>query len=374
MFFSITQKKDIRFLNHQSLGDFYFNHDDGWEINKNSFFKGYKTPNISHGSWTNVHLINNGEIKISHDELRSYPLWWDDDSKILTNLDGKGESIWADTKVAIDKQKNLIKSNVDLVDSSYESIITVDEFSEWVIDNLSQKLNDFNLKYGEEILNFFPTGGIDTTTLFALLKYNNACQNINMLFNEYFYYDDFCNKNVETIRKLHWAYNQTHHWKDRSFLLSGAYGDEFWFRGPYIISLWAAWHDLDLFALLRKRNGYHVGYYLKEKNIKVFQKSFSERYQIQEMYPTYESLKSQILNINANDHQHWHLNNTLHWTPFKDLEITNKILSLPFDDILDHIIDANLNKIVIEKMSPDVIKIISQTKNVNSRDHLWKLI
>jgi hypothetical protein len=85
MFFSISKQKDNRFLNHQPLGNFYFSHDDGWEINKNSFFKGYRTPSISHGNWTEILLTDNEDIKLSHDDLRSYPLWWDDKNKSLTN-------------------------------------------------------------------------------------------------------------------------------------------------------------------------------------------------------------------------------------------------------------------------------------------------
>lgn len=370
MFFSISKQKDKRFLNHRPLRNFYFSHDDGWEVNKNSFFKGYRTPNISHGNWTEIFLNDNEEIKISHDTLRSYPLWWDNDNKILTNLNGNGERIWADDNITIKSNGVAEIQKTELLSFINDTSKKPENFTKWVVLNLNQKFTDFIHTYGNESLKFFPTGGIDTGTLFALLKYNNKISNIDILTNEYFYYDEFCNKNIESIQNKYWAYKQMHHWEKKCFLISGAYGDEFWFRGPYIISLWAAWHDIDLIKLLQKSKGYHVGYFLKEKNIHIFEESFKNRHNIQEMYPTYESLKHQILNINANDHQHWHLNNTITWTPFKDLEITNKILNLPFDDIMAQIIDAKLNKSVISNMSKNVLSGISNTKNSNSRENL----
>lgn len=370
MFFSISKQKDNRFLNHQPLGNFYFSHDDGWEINKNSFFKGYRTPNISHGNWSEILLTDNEDIKLLHDDLRSYPLWWDDNDKILTNLCGEGERIWADKNITIKNDGSVEIQKTELLPFAGNTLVKLDNFTDWIISNLSQKLTDFIDTYGNESLKFFPTGGIDTSTIFALLKYNNKILKIDLLKNEYFYYDEFCNKNIDNIQSNYWAYKQMHHWAEKCFLFSGAYGDEFWFRGPYIISLWAAWHDIDLINLLQKQKGYHVGYFLKEKNTYIFRESFKNRHKIQEMYPTYESLKHQILNINANDHQHWHLNNTITWTPFKDLKITNKILSLPFDDIVGQIVDAKLNKSVISTMSEDVLHGISNTKNFNNRENL----
>lgn len=374
MFFSISKQKDNRFLNHQPLGNFYFSHDDGWEINKNSFFKGYRTPNISHGNWTEILLTDNEDIKLSHDDLRSYPLWWNDKNKSLTNLNGDGERIWADENITIKSDNTIEIQKGELLCSVSDTPVKSDDFVDWVISNLSQKLIDFIDIYGNKSLRFFLTGGIDTGTLFALLKYNNKIPNINMLKNEYFYYDEFCNKNISDIQSKHWAYKQLHHWKEKCFLLSGAYGDEFWFRGPYIISLWAAWHDIDIIELLQNHKGYHVGYFLREKNVKIFKDNFKKRHKIKEMYPTFNLLKQQILNINANDHQHWHLNNTITWTPFKDLKIINNILSLPVDDIIGQIVDASLNKKVIEVMAPDVLNIISDTKNINDRKNLTNIL
>lgn len=368
MFFSISKQKDNRFLNNFSLGNFYFNCDNGWVISENKFFKGYKTPNCSHGNWTEVILTGERDIRVDSDGLRSYPLWWDNDNKILTNLNGNGERIWADTNVSITKDFILKKSRREFPEFSDNIPITLDNFLDWIIKNLNNKVNDFFQKYEKENLKFFPTGGIDTGTIYALLKYNKKDSNVDVINYEYFYYDNFCNKNIDKIQNNYWAYKQIHHWKEKSFLLSGGCGDEFWFRGPYTISIWSAWHDINLPEILQKNKGYHTDYFFKEKNINIFQKSFENRHKIQEMYPTYESLKNQILNINANDHQHWHLNNTITWTPFKDLKITNKILLLPFDDILNQIIDASLNKKVIKELAPEILSTISETKNLNSRE------
>ena len=44
--------------------------------------------------------------------------------------------------------------------------------------------------------------------------------------------------------------------------------------------------------------------------------------------------------MNLHDHQHWHLENTLTFTPFKDIEITKLILQLAPEDLIKHFKDA----------------------------------
>jgi hypothetical protein len=190
---------------------------------------------------------------------------------------------------------------------------------------------------------------------------------------EHFEYDQFTNQNLKNIQNSHWAYKQIHHWHDNTMLISGACGDEFLFRGPYIIALWAAWHNIDLAKILKTASGYHVGYFQKETNLTVIRKHWLKRSTIKSLYPTRQDLIRQILNANVNDHQHWHLGNTLTWTPFKDLTLTKIMMRLSESDLVDHVLDATVNKQVINSLWPNALKLLSTTKNSNSRQHLHNL-
>jgi hypothetical protein len=91
------------------------------------------------------------------------------------------------------------------------------------------------------------------------------------------------------------------------------------------------------------------------------------------MYPEKIDLIKQILNATVNDHQHWHLGNTTTWTPFKDIELTKLVLRLDPIDLLTQIIDAKINKNIIERLWSPGLQLISTTKNYKSRQHLHKL-
>jgi hypothetical protein len=84
-------------------------------------------------------------------------------------------------------------------------------------------------------------------------------------------------------------------------------------------------------------------------------------------------LNKQILNILINDHQHWHLGNTLTWTPFKDIEIAKILLQCPIEDLLPQFLDARLTKDLIIDYNPDIIDYLSKYKNHNNKENLYML-
>jgi hypothetical protein len=151
-------------------------------------------------------------------------------------------------------------------------------------------------------------------------------------------------------------------------LISGACGDEYFMRGPSTIAIWAAWHDIDVAEILEKTTGYHKKYFQKKNNIDQFKKQFSIRHQLKKQLPEKKYLIRHILNYNLNDFQHWHLGNTLTWTPLKNLEFTEQILSLPKDDLIDQIIDGAVTKKIMKFLYPESQDLISDNKNFFSRE------
>ena len=82
----------------------------------------------------------------------------------------------------------------------------------------------------------------------------------------------------------------------------------------------------------------------------------------------------QILNVLLNDHQHWHLGNTLTYTPFKNIEIVKILLQCSVEDLLSQFLNGQLTKDLIARVNPAFLDFLSLYKNFNSNQNLPKLI
>lgn len=368
MFFSLSKNQDLRFPNHTQIGSWILSHDDGWETTDTGLRKGYYHSDINYGNFAEFKLIDTG-IALEHDLYRSFPLWWNSDSKTLTNLLGTGEPLWVDQNILVTNSDiQVTRSNV--VGEVSADTITMHQATDRVATSLVTKFEAFKRDYSGVKPKFFLTGGIDTLLLLALADYTGLSYDyVNC---EHLEYNSFLNANFAGIKGKHWAYRQMHHWNEPTWLLSGCPGDEYLFRGPATVATWCAWHDIDLVNKIQNLTGYHVGYYLKDKNVKLFTQEWNRRDELQSQFATKQAIVTQLLNVLANDHQHWHLGNTLTWSPYKDLEIVKTVMQLEQDDLFDHFVDARLNKEIIKKLSPERLEMLSDTKNSNPRSKLHK--
>jgi len=203
--------------------------------------------------------------------------------------------------------------------------------------------------------------------LYAIAR-TKLTKEYNLLNYEHIDYDKFLIKNYPQLRKEYAVYNQFHVWKDPTIVFSGAPGDEYFMRGPYVAAHWAAWHDIDLIEILQSENNtnYHKMHFLKPANAKNIQQIWNTREQLKDHYPEYKDLCKHILDINSNDHQMWHCNNTITWTPFKDLRLLAGILCLPTEAILGQILNGDISRVLINRFDPTVSNIIDQYKNYQS--------
>lgn len=364
MFFSIATTKDDRFPNHAQLDGWILSMDDGWRpLHHGGWYKGFRHSSTGYGIWTEIHQ-ERGTVRISHGPVRGYPLWWNRESKVLTNLCGSGMPLWSDDRVClverdIQVEKISIIPNDPLRSQSFEEACLAIE------NDLLTKTQHLFDDFEEWPKKLFVTGGIDTLLLLGLCSKQN--KQAELLDHEFFQYDYFCNRNISEIRKKHWAYNQLHHWTHDTILLTGSQGDEFLFRGPNIAALWCAWHDIDLAKLLINSRGYHAKYFLKEKNLKLFTDAYRNKEQIRELMPTKQELINKILDINANDFQHWHLGKTITWTPYADLMLTKTILSMNEEDVISQILDAKVNKKILSSLNHKFLSMLSNFKNIDPR-------
>lgn len=371
MFFTLSPNPDQRLPNHDKFGSYWFSHDDGWGKNTNFWYKGYNHALINHGNFLKLILISDNEILLEHDTVRGFPLWWDNQSQTLTNLLGKGLQIWNDKTVSI-KDHCLIDKDRDSYLLLESKKISFEYAVDLICANLIKKTQSLKIYENNAPKKIFLTGGVDTITIYSVLKYVGV--EVELVDYEYVKYDWFLNKNLSNIKEKHWGYGQIHHWNQPTLLITGACGDEFLMRGPRTISLWTAANNINIVELLKTNvNNYHVSHFLKQKNVDMFNDCWSNRLKIKEKYKGSNSLNNHLINIISNDCQHWHIGNTITWTPFKDLELLKICLSLDTNDLINHILDASLNRAIIKKVYPKALSLISNQKNINPRENLVNL-
>jgi hypothetical protein len=152
-------------------------------------------------------------------------------------------------------------------------------------------------------------------------------------------HDYFYRENSHLIKNF-WGYSQIHHWQQPCVLTSGAPGDEFMLRSPTTANLFLLRNNTGIPYLLEKYpNCLHHPYFSQEKHTKLFESQQSA---------AQDASDWALCNIVANDWQHWHLGNTLTWTPLRDLEIFKILLRLPLTHAIDQIMNSEFSCRLIE--------------------------
>lgn len=391
MFFSIsTDKFDDRFFNHTQISKYFISLDAGWNqtvVNsKQVIYKGYcdskdmlevaadfsvNAEPKYYGNFA-VIVIDDDSLTLSHDLTRSFPLTIDTDG-FLTNITKKNsaKSIWADRYVIYHNTEiefKIFDPYCD-IDGDFENRLSMSQCIKKINDIIVEKLNFVNtVSLPKKI---FLTAGIDTTLLYAIA--NKNFKDVELVTYEHVDYNNFLLLNYHPIKNEYAVYNQMQCWKSPTLLFSGAPGDEYFMRGPYVSGLWAAWHNIDLLQRLQHSNHYHQKHFFKESCRLSITESFQQKSAISQQYTNYTDLCWQILNICANDHQMWHLNNTLTWTPYKDLRILATVLRLETEDLLEQITNATLSKQLIANYDATALDIISCYKNHKSFENFLKI-
>jgi hypothetical protein len=351
MFFSVATKLDSRFPNNYQFDNLWVNCDNGWQRTGDAFYKGYSD------NYCQI-TVDTGCARVEHSTTRSFPLW--SAPGRITNLATESTAHWIDDVVSIDQSGAVTvnKAQLDLVVPV--TPITIKQAQQQIRQLLDAKLTQVPAD-----VKLFCSGGIDTMLLYSMLE------KFELVTDECYEPDQFTTENQSALDKF-WAYKQIHHWTNPSWLATGSHGDEYFLRGPAVIAMLTAWHDINFGELLMDNpNCYH--YYHFNKYQELWKNAWNNRYQLQREYPTIDLLHNQVLNILVNDYQHWHLGKTLTWTPFKDIDIARILLQCPINQLIPQFLDARLSRDLIIDYNPDVIDYLSQYKNYNSQENLSKL-
>jgi len=354
MFFSVSTSVDRRFPNNYQINNLWVNCDNGWAQTGTTFYKGYDD------NYCRI-TVDAGGAGITHSLPRSFPIWHQ--TGIVTNIDSTLTPAWTDDAISMDLSGNIINTKINTDLKVPIETLTISQAQYLIQQRLDKKLTQL-----PDNVKLFCSGGIDTLLLYAMLA---GQRSFELIVDEYYEQDTFTKTNQIALNKF-WGYTQIHHWTSPTWLATGSHGDEYFLRGPAVIAMLTSWHNINFGKLLADNpDCYHYHHF--NKYTELWTNSWNNRHQLQNEYPTVELLNQQIMNILVNDYQHWHLGNTLTWTPYKDIEIARILLQCSINELIPQFLDGRLSKDLIINYNPAIIDYLSEYKNHNAQENLPKL-
>jgi len=366
MFFYIGKEAQNNYPCHWQLGNFVVSTDNGWQrVCTNDYqliYKGYADLNCINdvletivfqtipqftGNFC-VIVFTNGELKIQTDRYRSFPIYIDDHS--VNNLISKSHVAWCDSLVNINEDMSVTETKYDAIGDVNDTETSVEEI-DLLLTNKIQK-------FGQQVkspIKMFLSGGVDTLLIYSYLKRLEIPHEI--IWQLHCDLDWFYLTNHHDIQ-AHWGYTQIHHWNQPSILASGAPGDEFTLRSPNTANLYLMYQGTNILQMLQDDpKCFHQEYFKKYANL--FAKQIIDYQVISNKLDLIKVLCNNVLN----DWQHWHLGNTLTWTPLRDLDLFKLFLNLPKNLAHGQIMNSSVSCQLIEQNVPGLTKVLSDQKN-----------
>ena len=103
---------------------------------------------------------------------------------------------------------------------------------------------------------------------------------------------------------------------------------------------------------------------------KHFKKYIDAGLDVGTVYTDKAKVREKVMQVNSNDHQHWHLDNTLHFTPFKDSRLLALILQSSRDLLTAQARNATINRQLIQRLDPAKLAKVSAFKNDQALENL----
>lgn len=377
MFFSISKSADYNFPHRVTLGQLWLNFDNGWTLEEDSLklqlSKGYNdsgtplVPKLVPTETGNFCVINfsNNVIDICGNLNRSFPIYYDNER--ISNLYVTDSVVWSNNSVSIKQDFSFDLTVFNPINGIKLNKLSESEVIDGVTDILDKSVSAFVCS-NTLPLKVFLSGGVDSMLVYSFVKKYTA--DYELVQCEHMDFDEFVCKNRTRLKKSFWGYAQIHHWKSPCVLTSGTMGDEYMLRSPAIATMFLMHHGINLLDLLAKENCLHKDYYLREKNLSIIKQTLDSK-AVQDLVKDRAKLFSHLYKINLNDWQHWHLGNTLTYTPLRNLEIFKLMLTLPVDSAVGQILDSTVSKQIIKNNYPHLLQYLSNEKNVETLENMW---
>lgn len=373
MFFYISKQEKHNFPYNHKTKNFVISLDEGWTKcqidDKIIWHKGYldvgilsdcindiineSSPTYS-GNFCVIKVDKYG-VSIYSDKTRSFPIWY---NRLygITNLTNIGQICWADSYISINNAMVLTYNTFDAIGDISAEPVTLEYVINAIDNKLQFKVSQFCSNQTVP-LRVFLSGGADTTLLYSYIqKYST---NYELIKYNHTDHDFFYLKNHGTL-KDYWGYQQIHHWIEPCVLASGAPGDEFTLRNPRTADILLRYHGTSFIEIMNDPG------LINSLNYQTFLKYYNNWNPIKCSTGTLIDSIKECCNIHLNDWQHWHIGNTLTWTPFRDLEILKLIARLSLDDLKDQLMNSKIQLELIQRNNPNLLTYMSTNKNFSN--------
>ncbi len=360
MFFHISDQLQENYPCHWHLGSFCVSTDSGWQLEQvgtaQVLYKGYAdrveltdllmdvvlqtTPHVL-GNFCVLVVVDN-TLTIQTDRYRSFPIYINDSS--VNNLIPADHIAWTDSIITVHADLAVTEHKFDVIGQTNFLPSTVDQIDQLLINKIQRFL-----AHNQQPLRVFLSGGVDTLLLYSYIQRLGA--EYELVWNLHTDLDEFYLANSSDIKK-HWGYRQIHHWQMPCVLASGAPGDEFMLRSPTTANQYLLSHGTSIPEQLpHYPDCLHQDYFSHYTDLFLSQRA---------------ATTEQLCNTVVNDWQHWHLGNTLTWTPFRDLELFKLFLNLPYEQAVGQIMNSAVSQELIERNVPGLTQVLSDQKNTGN--------
>jgi hypothetical protein len=351
MFFYIGDVSPIKSLSNVANRLFL---DKGWQQKDNVWYKGYSTECIleerlydiidgyqPNGKWCVIH-----NESVYHPILRGFPLYSKNNN--LTNL-------------AVDGFDTVYYNKPDV---PINSTVTLDEASKIIGDILLENVVNFYKFNDVDRLNILTSCGLDTTTVWAVTDFYTKNYTLTAYVPK---------KNDTTLPKIlgrvreydsdlidfastkHWGYNISSIFSNVNWYLTGYYGGTVHFRDAEAINALANYQDKKVYELAKEHE--YLFWFLKRPKVMAQYNESIKKYHNQ------ESLKDFLYSTIFYDHQMWHLDNNMIFSPFFDIRIPHTMLRLSIEDITANCTTGVIQRNIINRFNPQLLLLVSDYKN-----------
>ena len=331
--------------------------DDGWNQVNGSWYKGYSTDcvlaehiddiirNDNHridGKWCVIH--NN---QIYHPLLRGFPLYQKGDSK--TNLKLSGYDIVTYECPSAPK---------------FSDRISLEDAAKLIGDILVE--NTSNLyKYNKiDDITVLVSAGLDTLTAWAVVdqvtkdytvSIHLPSETDNTLRSFVGTERDYESDLMDKVGEDYWGYNHACFYKQHNWNITGYYAETLTYRDGEAINAIANHHGKKIDELANEND--YLYWFLKRPNIvEKYRDSMLE-------FSNDAELKRFLWSTIWYDHQMWHLDNNMMFSPFADIRIPCVMDCLKVSDIALNSVTGAIQRKIIERFKPELLAILSDYKN-----------
>jgi hypothetical protein len=143
-------------------------------------------------------------------------------------------------------------------------------------------------------------------------------------------------------------------------------------RSPTTSNLYLLNQNTSIPKLIENSNYLHTKYFKKASHLKIFKGQEDDKI-TKILIKNKKFLYPKMCEIILEDFQHWHIGNTLTFTPLRDLEVFKLFLQLPVESAISQILDSKISKRLIAMNDPTLLNLLADNKNMTSLKKLSDL-